>query len=92
MSGARSLPSHADDYGVGVPDSVTSSSRARTRAFLRRRLTDAVLVVAWLVVVFNCVQITRLEGESTTRLVLSYGAMLAIGVAATVLWWRSRRR
>ena len=68
------------------------SVRTRAGTFLRRRLTDVVLVVAWLVVLFNCVQITRLDGESTTRLVLSYGAMIAIGLAATYLWWRSRRR
>lgn len=60
--------------------------------FLKRRLLDVVLVVAWLVVLFNIAQITRLEGESTTRIVLSYVAMVAVGVAATVLWVRSRRQ
>lgn len=60
--------------------------------YLKRRLGDVALVVAWLVVLFNVVQITRLEGESTARIVVSYGAMLAIGVAATVLWARSRSR
>lgn len=64
----------------------------RVKGFLKRRVADAVLVVVWLVVLFNCVQLTRLEGESTTRMVVSYGAMVLIGLAATFLWWRSRRR
>ena len=76
-----------------MPGGVTDqSARGRAGGFLRRRVTDVVLVVAWAVVLFNCVQLTRLDGESTTRLVLSYAAMLAIGLAATYLWWRSRRR
>jgi len=60
--------------------------------FLKRRVLDLALVVAWLVVLFNVAQITRLEGESTTRMVLSYAAMLGLGVAATFLWARSRRQ
>ncbi len=64
----------------------------RVKGFLRRRIADAVLVFVWLVVLFNCVQLTRLEGESTTRMVVSYGAMVLIGLVATFLWWRGRRR
>lgn len=64
----------------------------RVKGFLKRRIADVVLVGVWLVVLFNCVQLTRLEGESTGRMVVSYGAMILIGLAATLLWWRSRRR
>ncbi|WP_341923737.1 hypothetical protein [Nocardioides psychrotolerans] len=64
----------------------------RVKGFLKRRVADAVLVVVWLVVLFNCVQLSRLEGESATRMVVSYGAMVLIGLVATFLWWRSRRR
>lgn len=64
----------------------------RVKGFLKRRVADAVLVVVWLVVFFNCVQLTRLEGESTQRMVVSYSAMVLIGLVATLLWWRSRRR
>lgn len=64
----------------------------RVTRFLKRRVADAALVGVWLVVLFNCVQLTRLDGESTERLVISYGAMILIGLAATFLWWRSRRR
>lgn len=64
----------------------------RVKGFLKRRVADAVLVVVWLVVLFNCVQLSRLEGESATRMVVSYGAMVLIGLAASFLWWRSRQR
>lgn len=64
----------------------------RVTGFLKRRIADAVLVVVWLVVLFNCVQLARLEGESAARMVVSYGAMILIGLVATNLWWRSRRR
>jgi len=64
----------------------------RVEGFLKRRVADAVLVVVWLVVLFNCVQLSRLEGESATRMVVSYGAMFLIGLVATFLWWRGRRR
>ncbi|WP_309649692.1 hypothetical protein [Nocardioides sp.] len=64
----------------------------RVKGFLKRRVADAVLVVVWLVVLFNCVQLSRLEGETTTRMAVSYGAMVLIGLVATFLWWRGRRR
>lgn len=64
----------------------------RLKRFLRRRVADAVLVVVWLVVLFNVVQLTRLEGEGATRMVVSYAAMVLIGLVATFLWWRGRRR
>ena len=50
----------------------------RVKGFLKRRVADAVLVVVWLVVLFNCVQLARLQGESTQRMVVSYGAMILI--------------
>lgn len=60
--------------------------------FLKRRARDALLITAWLVVLFNTVQLTRLEGESAERMVASYAAMLTLGLAATWLWARARSR
>lgn len=60
--------------------------------YLRRRLADLFLMVAWLVVLFQIIQIARIRGDSSTQMWLSYAAVLAIGAAVTVLWWRARRR
>ena len=60
---------------------------------VRRRLADVGLFVTWVVVAFNLIQLTRIDDEeSTTRILVSYAVMLAVGVAATVLWLRSRSR
>lgn len=60
--------------------------------YLKARLADLFLVVAWLVVLFQIIQIARVEGETTGRMIFSHGVMVVIGIAVTVLWWRARRR
>lgn len=60
--------------------------------YVRHRLADLFLAVAWLVVIFQIIQITRIRGDSSTQMWLSVAAMVAIGSAGTVLWWRARRR
>ncbi|MEJ7833829.1 MAG: hypothetical protein WKF79_13000 [Nocardioides sp.] len=73
--------------GVG-----TRPGGGRIKGFLSRRLRDAVLVLAWLVVMFNLVQLSRQDDLSGTRLAVSCAAMVAVGLAATGLWWWDRRR
>ena len=66
--------------------------RARLGRFLRRRIADVALVVAWVLAVFQLVQLRGVQDESTTETVLTVVIALALGLAATALWMRSRRR
>lgn len=60
--------------------------------YVKARLADLFLVVAWLVVLFQIIQIARIQGDTTARMIFSHAVMLVIGIAVTVLWWRARRR
>lgn len=65
---------------------------SRVGGYAKRRLADAFLVVAWVVVVFQIAQISQIENDSTTRKLMSALVMVAIGATVTLLWRRSRRR
>jgi len=60
--------------------------------YVKARFADLFLVVAWLVVLFQVIQITRIHDQTTTRMIVSHAVMLLIGAAVTALWWRARRR
>ena len=65
--------------------------RSRLGRFVRRRLADVALVLAWVLAVFQLVQLRGVQDESTTEVVVTVVVALGLGLAATVLWTRSRR-
>jgi len=65
---------------------------SRVGGFVRRRLADLALVVVWLLALLQLVQIRGVQEESTREIVITVVVALGLGLATTVLWWRSRRR